>query len=282
MNAFDLHNKPWRDLSARDLGHATHVPSMLNDEETRLYFWMARHLAGAEGHIVDLGSFAGGSTAYLAEGNRAGGGAAQVFAFDQFSASEKAKTRQLYAKGVDAFEGADILPLSKRLLAPWSRRIEFRKCRIENETWTDGPIALMTLDASKTSATMDQMADIFFPHLIPGVSVIIQQDELHWREPWIAVQMEKFKDCFEPLCFVPGGAMAYRCVQHLSAARVRAGQVDGMDDAAMINALSQAKTRLKRFGVAPQLSRQMEAIRRNPGRRKSWRFTNRAPLACES
>ncbi|MEL6647360.1 MAG: hypothetical protein AAGK79_05140 [Pseudomonadota bacterium] len=278
MNALDLQKKPWRDLPARDLGRAMRVPSMLNDEETRLYFWMARYLAGAEGHIVDLGSFAGGSTAYLAEGNRAGGGAAQVFAFDQFSASEKTKTRQLYAKGVDPFDGTDILPLSKQLLRPWSPQIVFRKCRIENETWTNGPIALLTLDASKTSATMDQMADIFFPHLIPGVSVIIQQDELHWREPWIAVQMEKFKDCFEPLCFVPGGAMAYRCTQHISADNVRAGQVDGMNDAAMIDALCRAKLRLARFGVTPKLSRQIEAIRLNPGRRKSWRFTNRAPL----
>ncbi|MEO0750950.1 MAG: hypothetical protein AAFY25_04040 [Pseudomonadota bacterium] len=279
MNASELISRPWCDLTERDLGAATGVPSMLNGEETRLYFWMARRLAGVAGQIVDLGSFAGGSTAYLAEGNRTGGGAAQIFAYDQFRAGTKVKERQLFAKGVPRFEGRDILPLSQTLLAPWAPRIRFCKGRIEHGHWSDGPIALLALDASKSSATMDQMARIFFPHLIPGVSVIIQQDELHWREPWIAVQMEAFKECFEPLCFVPGGAVAYLCTKKICPAHLRAGQVDAMDDAAMIRALSRAKERLKPFNVAPKITRQIEAIRLNPGQRTAWGFKTRAPHA---
>ncbi len=278
MRANDLSHRPWCDLDEATMGPATDVPTMLNDEEVRLYFWLARHMAPIDGHVVDLGCFAGGSTAYLAEGNRQGGGSARIFAFDQFRASDKVKQRHLYPKGVSAFGGKDILPLSRNLLSPWAPNIAFRKGRIEDAKWTDGPIALLILDASKTSATMDQMADIFFPHLSPGVSVIVQQDELHWKEPWIAVQMQRLKDCFEPLCFVPGGAVAYLCTKQVSPEVLQSRRVNGMNDADMIRALTQAAKRLDAFDVAQKIKRQIEGLRLNPGTRASWSFAVRAPL----
>ncbi len=175
---------------------------MLNPEEAQFYVWLSRAMAEVTGAVVDLGCFAGGAPAYLAEGNRQGGGQAQIHAFDQFATSEKAKERQLYSKGVAPFGGTDILPLAQQVLAPWAPNVRFHKGRIEESVWEGGPIALLVLDASKTSETMDQMAAVFFPHLIPGQSIIVQQDELHWKEPWIAVQMEAFAEYFEPLCRV--------------------------------------------------------------------------------
>lgn len=274
-----LSSRPWQSVSGRDLGHARHVPSMLNREEAQFYFWLAGRMAHMPGQMVDLGCFVGGSTAYLAAGARAcrRGLTPRVSAYDQFRASPKVKERQLYAKGIAPFDGHDILPLAKALLAPWSDDVELHKGRIEETTWRGGAISLLILDASKTSGTMDQMAEIFFPHLIPGVSVIVQQDELHWKEPWIAVQMERVKACFQPLCYVPGGAVAYLCTRRVDRDMLRARRVHGLDDEAMIRALSQSVQRLSAFGVAHKLERQMDAIRRNPGQRKAWRFKNRAP-----
>ncbi|WP_371225235.1 class I SAM-dependent methyltransferase [Roseovarius sp. 2305UL8-3] len=277
MTLDDFAQRPWLALDDSDLGGARGAPSMLNPEEARFYVWLSRTMAGVDGAVVDLGCFAGGSTAYLAEGTRQGGGQAQIHAFDQFAASEKVKERQLYSKGVAPFDGTDILPLAQQVLAPWAPNVHFHKGRIEDSVWEDGPIALLVLDASKTSETMDQMAAIFFPHLIPGQSIIVQQDELHWKEPWIAVQMEAFADHFEPLCHVPGGTVAYRCIKAIDQAALANGAVDGMSDQDMIAALSLAAERLSFLNVADKLARQQEAIRLNPGKRKSWSFKNRAP-----
>jgi SAM-dependent methyltransferase len=125
MKLDEFHPKPWRSLEGTAMGCAVDVPTMLSPKEIRFYFWLARRMADVKGAIADLGCFAGGSTAYLAEGNRQGGGEARVFAFDQFTASEEVKQRQLYSKGVAAFEGSDILPLAKTLLAPGHQILSF-------------------------------------------------------------------------------------------------------------------------------------------------------------
>lgn len=277
MTPDDFAQRPWMALESSDLGQAHNAPSMLNAEEAQFYVWLTRAMAGIDGAIVDLGCFAGGSTTYLAEGNRQGGGQAQIHAYDQFATSEKAKEKQLYSKGVTPFAGTDILPLAQQLLAPWAPNVHLHKGRIEDSVWDNGAIAVLVLDASKTSKTMDQMAAIFFPHLIPGKSIIVQQDELHWKEPWIAVQMEAFAEYFEPLCHVPGGMVIYRCIKAIDDAALSNGAVHGMSDQEMISALSLADERLKFLDVGDKLARQQEGIRLNPGKRKSWLFTNRPP-----
>ncbi|MEO0371436.1 MAG: hypothetical protein AAF231_08285 [Pseudomonadota bacterium] len=268
--------RPWLKLERSDLGPAPDVPTMLSAEETRFYFWLTRHMAQQEGHVVDLGCFAGGSTAYLAEGNRAGGGTAKIFAFDRFHVSDKAKDAHLYAHGIAPFEGTNMLPLSKRLLAPWAPHIVFRKGRIEEQDWDGDSISVLVQDASKNAPATARMAEMFFPCLVPGVSVLVQQDELHWKEPWAAVLMEQLRDCFEPLAHIPGGMMIYRCVKQVTQEDLRGG-VDQMDDAEMIAALEGAKERLQDFPVTARLTRQIAGIRLNPGERSAWSFKVRPP-----
>ncbi|MEQ9258220.1 MAG: hypothetical protein RIG84_03890 [Roseovarius sp.] len=266
---------PWRDIPVDALGPANAVPTMLNEEERQLYFWITREMAGAEGAIVDLGCFAGGSTACLAEGNRQGGGSAQLYAYDQFTASEKVKARQLYPKGIAPFKGRNIEPLVRELLSPWAPHVTLCRGRIEEQAWENGPISILVLDASKSTDTMDRMAETFFPHLVPGLSLVVQQDELHWKEPWIAAQMQRMAEWFEPLCFVPGNMVVYRLMKPIDAAALEAGRTEGMTDEALIAALEASKARLPLPVVEERLSRQIEAVRLNPGLRFSPSFKNR-------
>lgn len=274
-----MSSRPWRFVTEEDLGCALGVPSMLNREEAQFYFWLAHRMAHVSGSMVDLGCFVGGSTAYLAQGAFAQrkGQRPRMFAYDQFHASPKVKRRQLYAKGISQFDGQDTLPLSKALLSPWSDQVVLRKGRIEDSTWSDGTISLLILDASKTSRTMDMMAQTFFPHLVPGISVIVQQDELHWKEPWIAAQMQRLRACFEPLCYVPGGTVAYLYTRRVAPDLLRARRVHGLSDDRITRALANSAERLSAFGVKNKLQRQINALRLNPGQRKSWRFRNWVP-----
>ncbi len=76
---------------------------------------------------------------------------------------------------------------------------------------------------------------------------------------------------------MPGGTVAYRCIKAIDAEALTNGAVDGMSDQDMIAALSLAAKRLSFLDVGDKLARQQEAIRLNPGKRKSWSFKNRAP-----
>jgi hypothetical protein len=259
--------RPWRALPDAALAAAT-VPTMLNAEERRLYLWLARDWARGEGAIVDLGCFAGGSAAILAEGQRQAGRALPVHAYDAFRISEPLKARFLYPVGIAPFEGEDMLPVAQALLAPWGTAV-LHPGRIETQVWDGGPIEILAMDASKTAATMDAMAAAFLPAMVPGRGVVIQQDFLHWRQPWIAVQMFLLDACFEPVAHAPRDTVVFRCLRAPSAEEVKAATCARLDAEAMIGALRAMRDRLRPFGLGKQMRGLIDAVRANPGVRNA-------------
>lgn len=171
------------------------VPTVLSPDERRLYFWLARDWACGAGALVDLGCFVGGSTALLAEGQRRAGRAAPVHGHDAFTVSERFKAQFLYPAGVPAFAGADMLPVARQLLHPWAGTVRLHPGRIEDQVRDGVPIEIRAMDASNTAGTADAMAAAFLPALVPGRGIVIQQDFLHWRQPWVAAQMALLGDC---------------------------------------------------------------------------------------
>lgn len=267
--------KPWLALGWADIAPTKGVPTMLSPKERKLYMWLAEHWATGAGEIVDLGCFVGGSTALLAEGQRRAGRASTIHAYDRFRANDAIKKSMLYPAGIPPFESESILALSKRLLAPWAPAVVFHQGAIEDKIWTGGPIEILTLDASKTTASMDRMAELFFPSLIPGRSIIVQQDFLHWKQPWIAVQMERFADWFEPIIQVPQATMVYLCTRPVDAAAVKAGRCNHLTDDELIAGLDAAIHRFSGLQMVARLQEMKDAIALNPGAREARLFRRR-------
>ena len=265
--------RPWTRLLDRALGPARDVPTMLSVEEQKLYYWLAAFWAEGAGAVVDLGCFAGGSTARLAEGARVAGHGGAVHAFDRFTADESAKARILHPQGVPAFEGTDILPLARRLLAPWEGRVTLHRGEIEAANWAAGPIELLVMDASKTAATGDAMAGIFFPHLIAGRSLIVQQDYLHWSQPWVPAQMEALAEFVRPVAHAPRDTVVFLVERVPDATALAAARIADLDDAALDAHLASAAARLEGFGLAPRLAEMRAALAANPGERRAFAFT---------
>jgi hypothetical protein len=65
--------------------------------------------------------------------------------------------------------------------------------------WTHGPIEILFIDVAKTLKLNSHIARQFFPALIPGRSIVIQQDFYHIWHPYIHVTMEYLRDYFEIL-----------------------------------------------------------------------------------
>lgn len=268
--------RPWNDLDAASIsGAALAVPTMLSAEEQALYFWLGAVWARGEGTVVDLGCFAGGSTARLADGLRLAGRATAIHAYDRFTASEKVKARVLYPRGIEPFDGTDILPLAQRLLAEWAPAVSLHPGDIATQHWAGGPIEILVLDASKTTSSSDRVAETFFPALIPGRSVVVQQDFLHWRQPWLPVQMQLLAGCFRPLAFCPKDTVAFLCTRVPGTAELAAARTDGLGDGEMIAHLRAAMPDYERWSLRHRLRRQIKALRRNPGQRVAWKFRSR-------
>ena len=194
---------PWEALDPALLAQAAKVPTMLAPEEQQFYFWATSEWMQDKGAVVDLGCFVGGSTARLAAGHQLAGHKGLIHAYDRFGANEAVKEYILYAQGIAPFKGNKTLDLAIDLLTPWTERISLHPGQIEDQIWEDGPIEILVLDASKTIPNMDAMTRTFFPSLIPGRALVVQQDYLFWRLPWIAIQMELLADYFTPVACVP-------------------------------------------------------------------------------
>lgn len=267
--------RPWRKLPRDAHGKAASVPTMLSPKEQRFYFWLAHHWATGAGAIVDLGCFAGGSAARLAEGVQRAGRATEIHAYDRFRASEHAKKNFLYSAGIEPFEGEDLAPLSERLLEPWSPLIHLHRGEIEDTTWTGGPIELLTIDAAKSAAATDKIAEIFFPALIPNRSIVLHQDFLHWKVPWLPAQMEWFADCFEPVAFCPRDTLAFLCKVVPDADAFARGSVRGRRDREITEAIGSARKRLSHWPIDQRFVEQIKAVGLNPNARRAKDFAKR-------
>ncbi|MEM8741586.1 MAG: class I SAM-dependent methyltransferase [Pseudomonadota bacterium] len=200
---------PWRGAPGRVPDRAAQVPTMLCEDESRLLYWLTHRWARGEGAVCDLGCFAGGSTARLAAGLAAAGLDSPVHAFDFFTASPDHKEKFLYANGIPRFDGEDMLPVVRRMLAPWGRRLMLHPGDVTEAVWTGGAIEVLFIDVMKTPETADAIARIFYPALIPGRSVIVHQDYQHWRQPWIAAQMQALRAAFRPVAWAREGSVVF-------------------------------------------------------------------------
>jgi hypothetical protein len=182
------------------------VGSMLSYDERLLLHWAAR--TGAQGAIVDLGSFLGGSTLALASGAKHRG--VTVDAFDLFVCRGDLE-RHWAPAGFELAFGDPTRPAFEHNIARVRDRVTVHEGDIRDEQW-HAPISVLFVDITKSWATADAVWRTFLPSLQPG-ALVIQQDLVHWGHPWCAVVMEHLSEQFEYLGWVWCSSAVYRCRQ---------------------------------------------------------------------
>ena len=94
-------------------------------------------------------------------------------------------------------------------IAPHQAHIEIHAGDLFEQSWNGQPIEILFLDICKSPALHDHATRLWFPRLIPGRSIVVQQD-YGWRHyQWGNVMMEAFADHFTVLDDLP---VAERCV----------------------------------------------------------------------
>lgn len=250
---------------------------MLSREERQMYLWLAENWDDEDNALIDLGAFVGGASASMAEGRRRAGRTGRVHAYDRFGAGEQLKEAFLYPLGVAPFDGVDILPLAQRLLSPWAPNVQFHKGDIEDQTWRGGTISVLGIDAAKSPGALDRIAEIFYPSLIPGRSIIVQQDFLHWKVPWIAAHMQRMLHWFRPVACCPGNSVLFLCQVLVDHHALEAGRVAALDDTCFLRDLRAMRSTLSGFGIDRRVAKLAESMALNPGMRRSRDFHVRPP-----
>jgi hypothetical protein len=195
-------DKPWQAIKPVNPPGGS-IPSMICHEERRYLQWLAQERYTGAGVIVDCGPLLGGSTAALAEGLRRNPHVAdaekagKIRSYDLFEYYP-------YMKGL--FKG-EPEPAPKESLVPrflanteqWRPLIQLHPGDVRQFAWTGEPIELLFIDLAKSWTLQAHLLREFFPALIPGVSVIVQQDYFFHGCPWILVVMECLADYVTPV-----------------------------------------------------------------------------------
>jgi hypothetical protein len=87
--------------------------------------------------------------------------------------------------------------------------VEIHEGDITSQPWTGGPIEILFIDCAKTWTVSDFVTYHFFKSLIPGRSIVVQQDYIWdcWNA-WIHITMEYYSDYFRFLtCTCPNSVV---------------------------------------------------------------------------
>lgn len=194
---------------------------MITPQEKDHLFTTARDRFTGEGAIMDLGTWLGGSTAALAAGLAANrkAGRHKVHAYDLFKVNAWMKENYRHFPEFASIPvDGSFLPVFERNLKPWSDRVAVHAGDLADHPWTDGPIEVAHIDIMKNWALTHTVLRTIFRNLIPGRSIIVHQDFVHFNTVWIHLVMYRLRAYFEAVAQVPGStSYEFRSVKAIPA-----------------------------------------------------------------
>ncbi|WP_262692937.1 hypothetical protein [Kordiimonas aestuarii] len=184
------------------------LKTMLAKGEQAILYRLARDFVKPGHAIIDAGAFLGGSTYAFAAGLRdrtdSGSFHGSVMSYDQFLADEPYLREYLQDhfpdSTIDVSKTFSFRHLYDRQVAPVKDYVTTIEGSLLAQSWdTAKPIDVLFVDVCKTLPLNQFVLEHFFPALIPGRSVLIQQDFHHIFHPYIHVTMELLKEYFETI-----------------------------------------------------------------------------------
>ncbi|KZL14461.1 hypothetical protein PsAD2_03756 [Pseudovibrio axinellae] len=200
---------PFKDVGAP--ANVMNTPGMLSKKERRLLYTMGKNVFQGKGRIVDAGSFMGASCVALAQGvsdnpifdisnfDQGTSKRSLISAYDmgfmpaQESGDEKFKQ---FGEVIYRF-GDSFVEIFLDNIRPFENFIETNIGDLLSFEWDEEPIELLFVDVCKSVKLNQHVNKQFFPHLIPGVSRVINQDFYFDRLPWCKVTMGYLSEYFE-------------------------------------------------------------------------------------
>lgn len=272
---------------------AAYLPAaFICEAEAWLFGQLAARWSG-RGRVVDAGSFLGASTRALIAGlpasarERAPGGSSKsLVALDRFVVGDAYVQKALAKLGQARARGESFLDLFLDAIGADLRLVEVRAGDVTQVGRIDAPIELCVIDLAKSQALNAHLLSSWFGRLIPGVSVVVQQDFFSPFHPWIAASMASMLPSFDLAPWRIGESAVFRLARPLDPERIaEAAQRDPADVAAWEEAARWSEAfgaddmKLLRLGrcvaMAAETGRRARAVR-------EWErlSAEAAPAAC--
>jgi hypothetical protein len=184
---------------------------MLSKKERRLLYSLGKNVFTGRGVVVDAGSFMGASCVGLAQGIldnpsvESPNSEAKLpqhnliygYELGVLPAPINGQVRHKQFGDVNYEFGTSFVHVLRENIAPFKHLVQMNVGNLLERTWQEGPIEICFLDVCKSVELNQHVNKQFLPHLIPGVSRLIQQDFYFDRLPWCKVTMGYLSEYFE-------------------------------------------------------------------------------------
>lgn len=206
-----LRSSPWLAMPLPEA--VKNCLSMMTDDEKKLLYWATAEYYANAGEIVDAGAFVGGSAVSLAAGLSETWPETQrkIRSYDMFMADDFMQDSYFKPNGLIT-EGARFRNIYDANTRLFSGEIDVHDGDITTFNWDRGPIEILFIDVCKAWFIDDHVVKTFFPHLIPGQSLVLQQDFFHHYCPWLIATMELLHEHFEYVGFAKWNTGVFRCI----------------------------------------------------------------------
>jgi hypothetical protein len=266
---------------------ATKVPSMMSMLEKRLLFNLARNHYAGEGIIIDAGIFLGASTVCFGDGIRKNAQAAAIGA--RWAKPIIALERGIINPGMPAFfkrhgvegmgePGDSFGPTLERNIAQVAELVDLRLGDIlETAADITSPVEILFLDVLKLPEISRFAIRQFFPRLIPGRSIVIQQDYFIDLLPFIRTDQEFFAEYFTYIGEVCSTAL-FLCVKAIPESeieRLEAGILPEEQERMASIAMQRSADPARRFMLALSKVRLIRQLYGNPRAQDYLRFVKK-------
>jgi len=188
----DLDNPVWSDIG------------MTSPEERAWWMSYSTESYQGKGAIVDLGSWFGSTACALAEGLRSNPNSyarnQPVHAIDRFIWEpwmERCVQGTTYSGKFS--NGDDFMQIFNHQTKRYGHHIIGIKADLMEYQWTGGSIEFLLIDAMKSWPLANSIIRNFYPHLMPGISVILHQDFAHFYTWWIHILQYRMRNFFDPM-----------------------------------------------------------------------------------
>ena len=211
--------RPFNRLVGNIPKEALAVPSMMSVAERRFLYGLASKYYAGAGVIVDAGIFLGASTTCFGEGLRQSPYLESAIASWQrpivsFERGIVTPTMPAFFKrnflDIDLKPGNSFAELVRTNIQPVARLVDLRIGDIQETGKIEQPIEILFLDVLKLPAINKFVVENYYPQLIPGQSIVIQQDYFYDLLPYIKTYQEYFADYFTYLGEI-GSTAAFLC-----------------------------------------------------------------------
>jgi hypothetical protein len=178
------------------------VATMLSQNELKMLSWLGQNFNfELDDFVADLGSFLGGSTRALANGvahrPRRAQNAERIQSYDMFKVPDDDYSRGMI--GMDRPLGSSVVDIFQTNISGYEDIVQYHAGDVRAAPVPQRALAIAFIDIAKSQDLNEYVVQKFFDLLVPGKSIVIQQDHNDHSCPWIAVTMEYLKDNFEYL-----------------------------------------------------------------------------------